>query len=48
MKKIAFYSWQSDLANGTNRTLIENCLKEAAGEIADDETIDIEDNIDEM
>ncbi|MDP3792211.1 MAG: hypothetical protein Q8Q89_00580 [bacterium] len=46
MKKIVFYSWQSDLPNGTNRTLIEIALKEAAREIADDESIDIEPAID--
>jgi hypothetical protein len=46
MKKIAFYSWQSDSSNGTNRTLIENALKDAAKQIAGDESIDIEPVID--
>ncbi len=45
MKKIAFYSWQSDLPNGTNRTLIENALKDAAKEIGEENT-DIEPVID--
>src|SRR3989344_4824977 len=46
MKKTAFYSWQSDLSNGTNRTLIETALKEAAKAIESDESIDIEPAID--
>jgi hypothetical protein len=46
MKKIVFYSWQSDLPNGTNRTLIESALKDAAKEIGDDESTDIEPVID--
>ncbi|MFA6430341.1 MAG: hypothetical protein WC229_02335 [Candidatus Paceibacterota bacterium] len=46
MKKTVFYSWQSDLPNGTNRTLIENALKEAAKEIGDDSDTDIEPVID--
>jgi len=46
MKKIVFYSWQSDLPNGTNRTLIENVLKEVAKEISNDEETDIEPVID--
>jgi hypothetical protein len=45
-QKIVFYSWQSDLSNGTNRTLIENALKEAAIEITNDESIDVEPVID--
>lgn len=46
MKRTVFYSWQSDLPNATNRTLIETALKEAAKEIADDESIDIDPVID--
>jgi len=46
MKKIVFYSWQSDLSNGTNRNLIEDALKHASKEIQDDETVDIEPVID--
>lgn len=46
MKKIVFYSWQSDLQNGINRTLIESALNEAAKEIASDEETDIEAVID--
>lgn len=46
MKKIVFYSWQSDLPNGTNRTLIENALKEAAKAIENDDSADIEPVID--
>lgn len=46
MKKTVFYSWQSDLPNGTNRTLIESALNEAAKEIGADEDADIEAVID--
>lgn len=46
VKKTVFYSWQSDSPNGTNRTLIENALKDAAKEIAGDESINIEPVID--
>ena len=46
MKKVVFYSWQSDSPNGMNRTLIENALKDVAKEIAGDESIDIEPVID--
>src|SRR3989344_457862 len=45
MKKIVFYSWQSDLFNGTNRNFIENALKDAAKEIGE-ESADIEPVID--
>jgi len=38
MKKNVFYSWQSDLPNGTNRTLIEDALNNAAKEIKSEET----------
>src|SRR3989344_1282467 len=46
MKKIVFYSWQSDLPNSTNRSLIEEALKQAALEIQRDDSIDIEPVID--
>ena len=32
-KKTIFYSWQSDLPNGTNRSFIENCLAKAIKEL---------------
>jgi len=32
-KKTVFYSWQSDLPNGTNRSFIENCLAKAIKEL---------------
>lgn len=34
MKRTVFYSWQSDLPNATNRSFIENALREAAKEIS--------------
>lgn len=46
MKKTVFYSWQSDLPNGTNRTLIETALNDVAKEIGADEQTDIEPVID--
>lgn len=46
MKKIVFYSWQSDLPNATNRTLIGEALKQAALDIRDDSSIDVEPVID--
>jgi hypothetical protein len=46
MKKTVFYSWQSDLPNGTNRSLIENSLNDVAKEIVNDSETDIEPVID--
>ena len=46
MKKIVFYSWQSDLPNGTNRMFIENALKVVAKEIEKDTSTGIEPVID--
>jgi hypothetical protein len=46
MKKVVFYSWQSDSPNSTNRGLIENALRDAAKEISGDESIDIEPVVD--
>lgn len=40
MKRTVFYSWQSDLPNGTNRTLIENVLNDAAKEIGNETDIE--------
>lgn len=37
-----FYSWQSDLANSTNRGLIEDALRKAAKTIAADESLAVE------
>ncbi len=45
-QSIVFYSWQSDLPNGTNRTFIENALKKAAKTIRDDATLEVEPVID--
>lgn len=41
-----FYSWQSDLANSTNRGFIEKALRNAAKMIKSDETIEVEPVID--
>ncbi len=45
MKRKVFYSWQSDLPNNTNRSLIESSLNKAAKEIESEDT-DIEPVID--
>jgi hypothetical protein len=41
-RRVVFYSWQTDLINGTNRTFIEEALKKAAKNIREDETIEVE------
>jgi hypothetical protein len=46
MRRIIFYSWQSDLPNATNRTLILKALENAAKAITIDETVDVEPVID--
>lgn len=46
MKRKVFYSWQSDLPNKTNRGFIETALKDAAEEIAADDTLAIEPVVD--
>ena len=46
MKKIVFYSWQSDLPNATNRGLIHQALEQAASAIAGDVSIDVEPVVD--
>ena len=42
MKKVVFYSWQSDLPNPTNRGFIEKALEKAIKLVAKDETIVID------
>jgi hypothetical protein len=42
MKKIVFYSWQSDLPNSTNRGFVEKALEKAIKLVATDETIVID------
>jgi hypothetical protein len=46
MRKIIFYSWQSDLPNATNRGLIEDSLEIAAGAIAGDGNVAVDPVID--
>ena len=46
MRKIVFYSWQSDLPNPINRGLIQDALEKAASAITFDEGVDIEPVID--
>lgn len=46
MRRIVFYSWQSDLPNSENRGYIHDALKVAANKIAADNTIDVEPVID--
>jgi len=41
-----FYSWQSDLPNKTNRTLILNALNKASRKIRDDNTLQVDPVID--
>ncbi len=41
-----FYSWQSDLPNGTNRGFIEKALQEAATAIGGDASVEVEPVID--
>src|SRR5258708_13484034 len=40
--RTVFYSWQTDLTNGTNRRFIEEALRKAAKNIREDETIEVE------
>lgn len=42
MRRIVFYSWQSDLPNATNRGMIQAALDAAAKNIAGDESVAIE------
>lgn len=46
MRRIIFYSWQSDLPNKTNRGFIQAALENAAKNITSDDTLDIEPVID--
>lgn len=46
MQYTIFYSWQSDLANKTNRGFIETALKKAAKAIIGDDSVDVEPVID--
>ncbi len=46
MKNKVFYSWQSDLPNGTKCSFIEAALRKAAEEVANDDTVDVEPVID--
>jgi hypothetical protein len=46
MRRIVFYSWQSDLPNSENRGFIYDALKVAANKIIADNTIDVEPVID--
>ena len=46
MRRIVFYSWQSDLPNSTNRGLIQSALEEAAKKIVADDSVAVEPVID--
>lgn len=46
MRRVVFYSWQSDLPNPTNRGLVQSALEIAAKAIAGDDTLDVEPVID--
>lgn len=46
MKKIVFYSWQSDLPNSTNRGFIQQALEKAVVNIASDDTVAVEPVVD--
>lgn len=46
MKKIVFYSWQSDLPNPCNRGFIQKALEDAAVAITDDNAVAIEPVVD--
>ena len=41
-----FYSWQSDLANRTNRGMIQTALQQAAKSVSSDNGIDVEPVVD--
>lgn len=45
-KSIVFYSWQSDLANNTNRGFIQTALERAAKAIRDDDSVQVEPVVD--
>jgi hypothetical protein len=46
MRRIVFYSWQSDLPNAANRGLIQKALEQAAASIAADDSVAIEPVVD--
>lgn len=46
MKKIVFYSWQSDLPNSTNRGFIQQALENAVSTIVNDATVEVEPVVD--
>lgn len=46
MRRVVFYSWQSDLPNATNRGLIQSALEIAAEAIAGDDTVAVEPVVD--
>jgi len=46
MKRIVFYSWQSDLPNPTNRGFIQQALENAVETIANDDTVTVEPVVD--
>lgn len=46
MRRIVFYSWQSDLPNPCNRGFIQAALEEAAAKIAADNTVAVEPVVD--
>jgi len=46
MRRIVFYSWQSDLPNSCNRGFIQDALEDAAAKITADDTVDVEPVID--
>jgi len=46
MKKIIFYSWQSDLPNACNRGFIQSALENAAASITADDTVEVEPVVD--
>ncbi len=46
MRRVIFYSWQSDLPNSTNRGFIQSALAGAANAIAADNSIEVEPVVD--
>src|SRR5690348_10162470 len=46
MRRVVFYSWQSELPNSTNRGLIQAALEEAAAAIATDDMVAVEPVVD--
>jgi hypothetical protein len=46
MRRVIFYSWQSDLPNSTNRGLIQSALENAAASISGDNNVSVEPVVD--